>query len=147
MEAASLGIAGLSGEVANVIISAARKSSGQFEWSPEVRAHYAKPRILSGQVSYSGSRGPLGYTLSLKNDPGRGAFGGPVVITNADGSLREERTDIYRSEFERPTAAVKFSLDGPSSSLGNLNLAYSRIGGRSTAAIAGLPPTVPKARV
>lgn len=129
VEASSLGIAGLSGEVANVIVSASRKASGQFEWSPEARAHYAKPRIASGQVSYSGSRGPLGYTLSLKNDPGRGAFGGPVIITNADGSLREERTDIYRSEFERPTAAVKFSLDGPGSSLGNLNLEYSRYWG------------------
>ncbi len=129
VEAASLGIAGLSGEVANVVVAAARKSSGQFEWEPEVRAHYAKARIFSGQVSYSGSRGPLAYTLGLKNQPGRGAFGGPVIITNADGSLREERTDIYRSEFERPTVSAKFGLDGPGSSLGNLNLEYSRYWG------------------
>src|SRR4051794_20616601 len=46
VDAASLGIAGLSGQVANVILKAATKSSGQFEWSPNFRAHFAKPEIL-----------------------------------------------------------------------------------------------------
>ena len=59
VEAASLGIAGLSGQVANIIVKAAAKSSGQFEWRPDVRAHYAKPNLLRGSVSYSGKKGPV----------------------------------------------------------------------------------------
>src|SRR3982751_4462233 len=54
VDAASLGIAGLSGQVANVILKTATKSSGQFEWRPSWRAHYAKPEYLGGSISYSG---------------------------------------------------------------------------------------------
>jgi len=54
LDAASLGIAGLSGQVANVILKSATTSSGQFEWNPSWRAHYAKPEWLGGSVSYSG---------------------------------------------------------------------------------------------
>src|SRR5438309_1372635 len=84
VDAASLGIAGLSGQVANVILKATTKSSGQFEYRPNFRAHYAEPDFLAGSISYSGKTGPLDYTLSLKNDPGRGAFGGPVLIFDAN---------------------------------------------------------------
>src|SRR5207253_4892616 len=37
VDAASLGIAGLSGQVANVILKEVAKSSGQFEWDPHYR--------------------------------------------------------------------------------------------------------------
>ena len=54
VDAASLGIAGLSGQVANIILKSATKSSGQFEYNPIFRAHYAKPDFVSGSISYSG---------------------------------------------------------------------------------------------
>jgi outer membrane cobalamin receptor len=63
VEAASLGIAGLTGQVANVIVKAVQKASGQFEYNPNWRAHFAKPALLAGSVSYSGNTGPLDYTL------------------------------------------------------------------------------------
>src|SRR5690348_10464478 len=69
VDAASLGIAGLAGQVANVILKQATKSSGQFDWEPSVRAHFAKPEYLGGSVSYSGKTGPIDYTLSAKNNP------------------------------------------------------------------------------
>src|SRR5438309_9506511 len=59
VDAASLGIAGLTGEVANVILKAAAKSAGAFEWAPTWRAHFAKPEPVGGSISYSGSKGPL----------------------------------------------------------------------------------------
>jgi outer membrane receptor for ferrienterochelin and colicins len=125
VDAASLGIAGLSGQVANVILKATRASSGQFEWSPGFRAHYAKPSILAGMASYSGKTGPLDYTFSIKNYPGRGGFGGPVEIFDRDGNLTEKRFEVFHSEYEEANMQAKFGLDGPGSSVGNLTLGYS----------------------
>jgi outer membrane receptor for ferrienterochelin and colicins len=125
VDASSLGIAGLSGQVANVIIKAQKKASGQFEWNPDFRAHYSKPNLFNGSISYSDSAGPVDYTLSVKNQGGRGAFGGPIVITDRNEIVTERRREIYHSESETVTIQGKFRLDGPGSSVGNLTLGYS----------------------
>jgi hypothetical protein len=125
VDAATLGIAGLSGQVANVIIKQAQKAAGQYEYRPSFRSHYAEPSLLAGSVSYNGKTGPLEYTFSAKNDPGRGAFGGPVRIFDADGNLTEQRREVYHSEYEQANLQAKFSLDGPGSSRGNLMLGYT----------------------
>ncbi len=125
VDAASLSIAGLSGQVANVVLKAVKKSSGQFTYSPNFRPHYAKPEFVAGSVSYSGKKGPLDYTWSVTNDPGRGGFGGPVLIYDRNGVLTESRREIYNSEYDRAKFEVKLGLDGPGSSLGNLTLAYT----------------------
>jgi len=124
VDAAGLGIAGLSGQVANVILKATAAGSGQFEYNPHFRAHYAKPSILAGSVSYSDKWGPVDYTLSVRNSPGRGAFGGPIWINNPDGSLRETRHEVYSSEYEELNTRLKLGFDGPGSSVGNLTLGY-----------------------
>lgn len=124
VDAASLGIAGLSGQVANIIVKAAAKSSGQFEWKPDVRAHFAKPNLFRGLLSYAGKRGPVDYTLSLQNQPGRGGFGGLIEIFDAGGHITETRDEIFSAEFEHPKLTGKFALDGPGSSVGNLSLVY-----------------------
>src|SRR4029079_13300561 len=59
VDAASLGIAGLAGQVANVILRKAAKSSAQSEYTPGFRAHFTKPQWYAGLVSYSGNKGPL----------------------------------------------------------------------------------------
>ena len=125
VEAASLGIAGLSGQVANVILKADKKASGQFEWNPDIRAHYAKPNLLQGNVSYSGKKGPIDYTFQVKNDTGRGAFGGPIQIYDPDRNLIEHRDEVYHSESSLLTMSGKFGIDGPGSSIGNLLLSYT----------------------
>ena len=124
VDAASLGIAGLSGQVANIIVKAAAKSSGQFHWQPDVRAHFTKPNYYRGLLSYSGKTGPVDYTLSLQNQTGRGGFGGLIEIFDPSGNVTETRDEIYKSEFEHPKLTGKFALDGPGSSLGNLTLVY-----------------------
>src|SRR5690242_12541080 len=67
-EAASFGIAGLSGQVANVVLNTRRKAGGTFSWNPALRPHYARPSWLAGSISYNGSLGDLDYTLSLENN-------------------------------------------------------------------------------
>lgn len=124
LDAATLGIAGLSGQVANVVVKQDQKSAGQFEYNPHLRARFAKPSIVAGSLSYTGEAGPLSYTLSIKNDPGRGAFGGPIYIYDGSGVLIETRREIYRGEHEHADMQVKLGYDGPGSSLGNLTLGY-----------------------
>src|SRR5690348_3654061 len=46
VDAASLGIAGLTGQVANVILKQSKKASGQYEYIASARAHYAKPEFF-----------------------------------------------------------------------------------------------------
>ena len=125
VEAASLGIAGLAGEVANVVLTETKKASGQFEWHPDIRAHYAKPRWFNGSVSYSGKSGWLDYTLSVKDQTGRGAIGGPIVISDVNGNVTERRREVFHSESDLVTFQTKFGIDGPGSSVGNLTLAYT----------------------
>ena len=85
VDAATLDIAGLSGQVANVIATA-KKATGQFSWTPEFRAHYSDPIYTRGDLSYSGTRGRLDYTLGLNSGGNRSAAGGPTTIFNPDGS-------------------------------------------------------------
>jgi hypothetical protein len=125
VDASTLGIAGLSGQVANVILNEQRTASGQFEWEPDFRAHFAKPNLLQGMISYSGESGPIDYTLSIRNNAGRGAFGGPIAVYDPLGNLTERRREVFHSESELPTVQAKFGIAGPGTSVGNLTLAYT----------------------
>jgi hypothetical protein len=125
VDAAALGIAGLSGQVANVILKVQKKSTGQFEWRPDFRAHYSRPNLYRGSVSYNGHSGPVDYTFSVKDQAGRGAFGGPVRIYDRNGVLTETRQEVYHSESDLVTFETKLKLDGPGSSVGNLSLGYT----------------------
>ena len=114
------------GQVANVILKARPRASGQFEWNPSFRAHFAKPELLGGSISYSGKTGPVDYTLSVKNNPGRGGLGGPIQIYDANGVLTEtpQRNLPFRIS-SRSNMQLKLGLDGPGSSVGNLTLGYT----------------------
>jgi hypothetical protein len=125
VDAASLGIAGLSGQVANVVLKANGKPSGEFEYRANARAHYTKPELLGGSLSYSGREGPVDYTLSVKNNYGRGGIGGPIFIYDPNRVLTERRREFFHSEYEEANMQGKFVIDGPGSSVGNLILGYT----------------------
>ncbi|HVM37480.1 MAG TPA: TonB-dependent receptor plug domain-containing protein [Sphingomicrobium sp.] len=123
VDAATLEIAGLSGQVANVIAKA-KKSTGQFSWRPEMRAHYADPLFTRGDVSYSGTRGALDYTLGFDSRGNRSAAGGPTTIYNPDDSVREFRDDAWRNNYDSPKLSGRFTLNRAGAGVGNLNLAF-----------------------
>jgi outer membrane receptor for ferrienterochelin and colicins len=125
VDAASLGVAGLTGQVANVILNETKKASGQFEYDANARAHFAKPEFLGGSVSYSGKEGPVDYTFSVANGYGRGAIGGPILILDPNRALIETRNEVSHNEFEQANMQAKFGIDGPGSSVGNLILGYA----------------------
>lgn len=125
VDASTLGIAGLSGQVANIVLKDARKAGGQFEWKPDFRAHYSRPNLYRGNISYTGKTGGLDYTVSLEDQAGRGAIGGPELFYAADGTLIERREEVFHQESDTVTAKLRLAFDGPGTSKGNLTLGYS----------------------
>ncbi len=125
VDASTLGIAGLAGQVANIILKQARKAGGQFEWRPDFRAHYARPNLFRGNVSYTGKTSGIDYTLSLEDQTGRGGLGGPELFHAADGSLIERREEVFHSESDTLVAKLRLGFDGPGGSKGHLILNYS----------------------
>jgi hypothetical protein len=130
VDGASLDVPGLSGQVANVIAKASGKGmSGQFSWNPEVRAHSAPPLWSRFEVSASGVEGPVEWTVGVDNQTGRGGARGLTSIYGADRGLIELRDDVMSGKTERPRISTRFAVDGPGSSLGNVNLSYRKIFG------------------
>jgi hypothetical protein len=125
VDAASLGIAGLVGQVANIVLAETKTGSGQFQWQPQFRPHFARPQLYRGSVSYSSKIGPVDYTLSVRDQGGYGASGGPIVITDATGKVIETRDEINHSESDTVTFQGQFVIHGPGTSEGNLSLGYS----------------------
>jgi hypothetical protein len=76
VDGATLNIPGLSGQVANIVVSSGGLS-GQFRWDTRFRPDYVRPRWFGGSVSINGSTDRLEYTLALSNPGGRGAARGP----------------------------------------------------------------------
>ena len=126
VDAATLGIAGLTGQVANIIVKEEKKASGQFSWRPEFRAHFTDPLFTRGDISYSGQTGPVEYTLGLNSQGSRSGAGGPTTIFSPEGEVTELRDDAWHGNYDAPRLSGRFTLDGPGTSVGNLNLAYER---------------------
>ena len=126
VDGTAFGIPGLSGQVANVVARVGAVS-GQWAWRPEFRSYYTDPLLTRGEVSVSGARGVLEYTLGVQNDSSHSGAGGPTDIYLADGSFHEHREDVWTSEYDTPTLSGRFVLDGPGDAVGNLNLSYQRV--------------------
>lgn len=126
-DGATLDIPGLSGQVANIVYEA-DDLSGQFSWKPTFRPHYADPLYTRGDVSVSGRHGNIEYELGLNNDAGnRSAAGGPTLIYDATGAVRETREDIEKSNYDAPKISGKITWNGLGTSVGHANAHYQRI--------------------
>jgi hypothetical protein len=126
VDGATLSIPGLSGQVANVIVKSTQKISGQYTWEPEFRAYNTDPVLARGQVSVSGRRGPVDFTLGLQLQGGNSGADGRTFIYGPDFQFIERRYDQFTGEFIAPRASSRFTYDGPGSSVANLNLSYQR---------------------
>ncbi len=126
VEGESLGIPGLTGQVANVFIRSTG-ISGQWAYRPEFRSYYTDPLFTRFEVSVSGTKGPVEYTLGLDNRGNRSGAGGPTWIFAPDRTLIEERNEEWRGNAERPRFSGRFVFDGPGTAKGNLNLLYGRL--------------------
>lgn len=125
-DGATLDIPGLSGQVANVITQSGG-ISGSWQWRPDVRKYYTDPQFTRGEVSVSGSRGRLDYTVGLNNSANHSGAGGDTYIYNADGSFREYREDAWTGENDQPKVSAQLVHHGASGSLGNLNASWQKV--------------------
>jgi hypothetical protein len=126
VDGATLNVPGLSGQVANVIVRSTG-ISGQWAYRPEFRSYYTDPLLTRFEVSMSGTRGPVQYTLGLDNRGNRSGAGGPTWIYSPTGTLTEERDEEWRGNAEQPRLSATFVVDGPGTSKANLNLLYGRL--------------------
>jgi outer membrane receptor for ferrienterochelin and colicins len=126
VDGATLDIPGLSGQVANVIVRSTG-ISGQWAYRPEFRSYYTDPLLTRFEVSVSGTKGPVQYTIGLDNRGNRSGAGGGTWIYSPDGALTEARDEQWRGNSEQPRLSGRFVFDGPGASKGNLNLSYGRL--------------------
>jgi len=127
VDAASLKVPGLTGQVANVIVKSTG-ITGQWEYRPEFRSYYTDPLFTRFAFSMSGTKGPVQYTLGLDNRGNRSGAGGPTWVYSPDrASIVEHRDEEWRGNSERPRFNSRFVFDGPGTAVGNLNLLYSRL--------------------
>lgn len=125
VEGTSLGIPGMTGIVANVIAKAGGLR-GQWSWKPDVRQYYTRPQVTRGDVSVSGSRGALEYTVGLRNDANHSGAGGGTVIYNADGSVRDTRDDAWTGEFDLPKLSTHLGWKSADGDVANLNASVQK---------------------
>lgn len=123
VDGATMNIAGLSGQVAN-IITKSTGVSGRYLWRPEWRSHNTRPLFSRFEASASGRKGPVEYTIGIENKSSHGGADGPTYIYDASRALTETRIDQWTAEFDQPKASISLAIDGPGSSVANLNASY-----------------------
>jgi hypothetical protein len=124
-DGATLDIPGLSGPVANVVAKAGG-TKGQWKWEPDVRSRFTDPQLTRGEVSLSGARGRIDWTLGLRNSGNHSGAGGGTVIRNADGSVREVRDEVWTDEYDGPKLSAKLAYAGADGQVGNFNASVQR---------------------
>ncbi|EDL48153.1 hypothetical protein ED21_31419 [Erythrobacter sp. SD-21] len=119
----TLDIPGLTGLVANVIYTRSG-ASGQFRWDSGFRPHNTEAQLYGGEISLTGSKGALDYTVSLSNDNDRFGADGPTIITDAEGALIEEQYTKFSGAFDNPKLSTAFAYDFGGETVANLTLSY-----------------------
>ena len=125
VDAAALGLTGVSGQVANIVAKSGGLR-GQWSWKPDVRRYYTRPQYTRGDVSVSGSKGGLEYTVGLRNDANHSGAGGGTVIYNADGSVRDTRDDAWTGEFDLPKLSAHLGRTGADGDVANVNASVQK---------------------
>ncbi|MEH6662671.1 MAG: TonB-dependent receptor plug domain-containing protein, partial [Parasphingorhabdus sp.] len=124
VDGATLSIAGLSGQVLNLVTNVSESSglSGNFKWEPQWRR--AGNNWFAGEASISGKLGKGDFTLSLENDASRNGVDGPEQVTDRFGNLLFERDEVSRYRQDAPKLSGSYSLAADGGSLFNANAAY-----------------------
>ncbi len=120
VDGATLGIPGLTGRVANIIVEQ-QGATGQFRWRPEWNTGSAPAQWFEGELSLTGSTLGVDYTFALENrDFARGRLG-PNIITFADGTV-DERINRASNLFNRPNLNAFLAFTPAPQVAVNLNL-------------------------
>ncbi|NHK27258.1 TonB-dependent receptor plug domain-containing protein [Parvularcula flava] len=120
VDGATLGISGLSGQVANVVLNQ-EKTTGNWEYNPQFRKGLTS-RLLSGSVSVSGKRNNVTYTVGLENNSRRNGAWGDEFVTNAAGERLERRYEEIEPKGEQPELTVTLGHKSEAGNEANFNM-------------------------
>ncbi len=101
IDGTTLGIPGLTGDVANVITKSGGLT-GTWEWRPQFR-NRRQPRLNDFRLSLAGEAEDLTYSVSLSDSGGRNGGVGQELRSSADGVVFEDRLDDVQIFFANPT--------------------------------------------
>jgi outer membrane receptor for ferrienterochelin and colicins len=122
VDAATLNISGLSGQVANVVTRSGALS-GNYVWRPQIRRDRTPPRLLGGEVSLNGAIGGTTYTVSLRNDSFRNGNAGPELVTDGAGNVIDRRDEVLTVNGDEPRLSASIRRNFGNGSILNLNAA------------------------
>ena len=126
VDGATLGIAGLSGQVANVITRPGG-ISGRFNYRASYRPKYAEPSFIGGEVSLSGSGERSEWTVAVANGTGRGGAGGNrAFIYDPAGDLVESRDIVMKYVADVPRISGSYRWTSTGGTVVNARANYSR---------------------
>ncbi|MCI4645609.1 MAG: TonB-dependent receptor plug domain-containing protein [Hyphomonadaceae bacterium] len=123
VEASTLGIPGLSGQVVNVITQGGA-ISGVWEYEARFRERL-EPRLNDGSVSVSGETGDISWTVGLEADANRFGHKGPEYVTDGDGTLLEVRNEDLEGQHDLLEGTLELNWTPPSGHEANLNASYA----------------------
>ncbi|HET9429489.1 MAG TPA: TonB-dependent receptor plug domain-containing protein [Allosphingosinicella sp.] len=123
VDAATLEVPGLSGQVANVI-TASRGLSGNFSWRPQIRARRTEARLFNGEVSISGALGGTDFTLSLANNAYRNGNAGPEIVFTPAGEVIDRRDEVLYVYGDQPRLSGSIRRNFADGSVLNANAAF-----------------------
>lgn len=126
VDGATLGIPGLSGQVANVLTRPGA-ISGRYQYRATARPKYADPSYFGGEVSVSGSGDSYEWTLAYNHGVGRGAAaGGTAHFADPDGVITENTDARIKFNGEFPQLSARGKWTSPGGTIVNLNGNYGR---------------------
>jgi hypothetical protein len=128
VDAATLDIPGLSGQVANIITKTGTTKT-TFDWRPTYRPKLGRFRPFNGSASLSGSRGPVAYTFGLENTSYLGGGIGPERVVDRFGNLIDFREENGQFHGNQPQLSASLKYDGPGGGVGNVNGIYRLLRG------------------
>lgn len=123
VDAATLSVPGLTGQVANLVVKS-DGISGNYAYRFEARPHFTDPLFNRFEASLSGKTGRVEYTLGLSNLSSRGGAGGGTIIQRPDGSPIEYRDDVITADYDLPKGSVALKIDAGNGTQINLNGSY-----------------------
>lgn len=127
LDGATLSIPGLSGQVADIIVSQSKGVSGTWEWRPEFRERL-EPNLLNSEVNISGETdlaGGITYALQLREYGFRGGAIGNEIRSDPSGAPFETRNEKIQNYADRPGIALNLGWTPAPDHKVNLNTQYS----------------------
>ncbi len=120
LDGASLEIAGLSGQVLNVVTGSTGDVNGRFRYEPQFRTRGAPFRWGNGEVSLSGGGERTEWTVSFENEQWRFNDSGPEFVYDGAGALIETRQENNNRNIDRPILSGSFTRTAANGNVLNL---------------------------